>query len=207
MKTNVYIDGFNFYYGAVKNTPYKWVNIRQLCELLLPKHTICDIKYFTAHVKPRPGDPDQHIRQQVYLRALRTLPHFEIVLGHFLSHNRWMHLAHPPTSGPQYAEVIYTEEKGSDVNLATHLLWDGFQKRYEAAALITNDSDLIEPIRVVRQELGLPVIILNPQKTPSVELKKYASFIKSIRAGALAASQFSSVLHDAKGDFYKPTGW
>ena len=116
-------------------------------------------------------------------------------------------MAHPPISGPQYAEVVYTEEKGSDVNLATHLLWDGFQKRYEAAALITNDSDLVEPIRVVRQELGLPVIILNPQKSPSVELKKYASFIKSIRAGALAASQFPSVLRDAKGDFYKPTGW
>ncbi|HVH69249.1 MAG TPA: hypothetical protein VM716_15380 [Gemmatimonadales bacterium] len=38
MKTYVYVDGFNLYYGAVKGTPFKWLDIRQLCQLLLPKH-------------------------------------------------------------------------------------------------------------------------------------------------------------------------
>jgi len=42
IRTNVYIDGFNFYYGALRKTPYRWVNIRRLCELLLPKNTVAD---------------------------------------------------------------------------------------------------------------------------------------------------------------------
>jgi hypothetical protein len=73
IKTYVYIDGFNFYYGALKKTPYRWVNIRRLCELLLPKNTITEIKYFTALVSARPSDLDQPVRQQLYLRALRAL--------------------------------------------------------------------------------------------------------------------------------------
>lgn len=207
MKTYVYVDGFNFYYGAVKNTPYKWVNITHLCQLLLPQNTIERIKYFTAHVRPRPHDPQQNIRQQIYLRALQTIPNLEIILGHFLSHRRWMPLANSMTNPPQKAEVIYTEEKGSDVNLATHLLWDGFRQRYEVAALITNDSDLVAPINIVRQELGLDVIILNPHRFPSVELQNCATLVKKIRPGPLRASQFPDPMQDAQGVFYKPAGW
>ena len=86
MITNIYIDGFNFYYGAVKGTPYKWLNFATLCRILLPKHRLQRFYYFTAHVEPRPGDPDQRARQETYLRALRTLPNFSIVFGSFLSH-------------------------------------------------------------------------------------------------------------------------
>ena len=207
MKTFVYVDGFNFYYGAVKNTPYKWVNPDQLCRLILPKNTINCIKYFTAHVTPRPTDPNQHIRQQTYLRALATVPHLEIILGHFLSHTRWMPLAKPPKSGSAYAEVLYTEEKGSDVNLAAHLLMDGFRGRYQVAVVVTNDSDLAEPIRIVRQELGLDVLILNPHPTPSALLKRLATFIRPIRKGPLQASQFPHTMTDSKGVFSKPKGW
>jgi uncharacterized LabA/DUF88 family protein len=53
--------------------------------------------------------------------------------------------------------VDKTEEKGSDVNLASHLLRDAYTKRFEVAVLITNDSDLAEPVRIVAQEIGLPV--------------------------------------------------
>ena len=79
IRTNVYIDGFNFYYGALRKTPYRWVNIRKLCELLLPKNTVAEIKYFTALVSARPNDPDQPVRQQLYLRALRTVPGLHLV--------------------------------------------------------------------------------------------------------------------------------
>lgn len=138
MKTHVYVDGFNLYYGAVKGTPYKWLNIKRLCELLLPKHQIARIKYFTAKVSARPGDPDEPTRQQMFLRALATLPNFEIIYGHFLTNETYMPLAgSPPGTAPKYAKVIKTEEKGSDVNLATHLLWDGFRKQYQAAVLVT----------------------------------------------------------------------
>ena len=127
MKTVVYIDGFNLYYGAVKGTPYKWLNVSRLCQLLLPRNQIIQIKYFTALVKSRPYDPNQPKRQQLYLRALRTIPNLEIILGRFLTHERDMPLAGSHSGKPRFARVIKTEEKGSDVNLAVHLLNDVFQ--------------------------------------------------------------------------------
>src|SRR5690242_8430004 len=76
--TNVYIDGFNLYYGAVRGTPYKWLNLAELCRIMLPQNQIKSIKYFTARVEPRPHDPGQATRQQTYIRALRTIPNLMI---------------------------------------------------------------------------------------------------------------------------------
>lgn len=99
-----------------------------------------------------------------------------------------MLLADCPPTAPKYARVIKTEEKGSDVNLATHLLHDAYKKEYETAVVISNDSDLVEPIRIVRHELKLDVGILNPHKRPSRALLPHASFIKQIRKGVLSES-------------------
>lgn len=59
MKTNVYVDGFNLYYGAVRGTPYKWLDLRKLCALLLPKSEIHRIRYFAALVDSTPSDPSE----------------------------------------------------------------------------------------------------------------------------------------------------
>jgi uncharacterized LabA/DUF88 family protein len=94
------------------------------------------------------------------------------------------------TGQPQrYARVIKTEEKGSDVNLATHLLHDAHRGPFDVAVVISNDSDLLEPIRIVRRELGKRVGILNPHPKPSRALLPHIDFIKPIRAGALRAAQ------------------
>ena len=207
MKTFVYVDGFNLYYGAVKGTPYKWLDINKMCRLLLPKHQILKIKYFTARVSGRPGDPDQPTRQQMFLRALETIPDLEIVYGHFLKSEVMMPLAGCPPGAQAYAKVIKTEEKGSDVNIATHLLRDGYRGSYETAVVVTNDSDLLEPVRIVRQELGKVVGILNPHPHPSRALLRHASFIKPIRKGVLAASQFPKTLRGLQGTITKPAAW
>lgn len=208
MKTIVYVDGFNLYYGSVKGTAYKWLDPLKLCQHLLPKNQILRIKYFTALVSARPGDPDQPTRQQIYLRALRTLPNLEIIYGHFLEHEVSMPLAHPRPGGPRYATVLKTEEKGSDVNIAAHMINDGYQGLYQVAILISNDSDLVEPIRIVRNELKLPVGVLNPfVRSPSFELRKTATFVKPIRQGVLSASQFPPSLKDGDGRFHKPASW
>lgn len=72
--TNIYADGFNLFYGALRNSPYRWLNLKSLCRLLLPRNVIGQVKYFTAFVSARPSDPHQPVRQQLYLRALATLP-------------------------------------------------------------------------------------------------------------------------------------
>lgn len=99
MATNVDIDGFNLYYGAVNGTPNKWLDLEALCHRLLPKDDIKRIRYFTATVSARPGDPQQPQRQQTYLRALTTLPPVSIHYGHFLTHSVRMPLVNPPTAG------------------------------------------------------------------------------------------------------------
>ena len=106
------------------------------------------------------------------------------------------------------AEVWKTEEKGSDVNLATHLLVDGLAKQYEAAVVLTNDSDLATPIRHVRDSLHLEVIVINPdKKTVSKTLLKAASFQRTLRDGVLAASQLPDTITYPKGTIQKPPTW
>jgi len=207
MKTYVYVDAFNLYFGCVKNTPYKWLDLSKLCAILLPQHQIERIKYFTAYVKALPNNPNAPRRQQTYIRALQTLSHLEIVYGHFLSHNVRMPLAHPIVGQPRTVEVLKTEEKGSDVNLAVQLLHDAYQNRYESAVVISGDSDLLSAVQIVKTELGKPVGVLNPQKRPSRMLQQHATFYKHIRPGVLAASQFPRVLKDQHGTINKPLEW
>ena len=116
MRTNIYVDGFNLYYGALRGTPFKWLDIRRMCELLLPNHTIARISYFTARISARPDDPGQPVRQQTYLRALSTLADTGIVYGHFLTNEVHMPVAGCPPGKQRYVKVIKTEEKGSSIH-------------------------------------------------------------------------------------------
>ena len=203
-KTVVYVDGFNLYYGCLKGTPYRWLDLHKLCQFLLPAHEILQIKYFTAPITSRPSNPDQATRQQTYLRALQTVPNLQLIYGHFLSHEIMMPLA-PPQTG--YAKVIKTEEKGLDVNIAVHLVSDGFRNAYDAAVVVSNDSDLLTPIKFVKEKLGKLVGILNPQKHLSVVLAATAHFVKNIRPGVLKNCQFGATLVDGVGVFTKPAQW
>lgn len=207
MRAYIYVDGFNLYYGALRNSPYKWLNLRRLLSLLLPGDELLRINYYTARVKPLPDNPEAPLRQQIYLRALRTLPDVHIHFGHFLTHTVWMPSASSTKSPPERVQVIKTEEKGSDVNLATHLVRDGFRGEYELAVVVTNDSDLLEPVRTVRQELSLRVGIINPHRRASQALVPHATFVKKIRPGLLAKCQFPRELTDSQGSFHKPSYW
>lgn len=112
---------------------------------------------------------------------------------------------------PTYADVWVTEEKGSDVSLASNLLIDGFRARYDLAVVVSNDSDLKEPVHFVRHELKAPVGVLNPHRNRSWALSPKVlprgSFYKPIRRSALRASQFPSQVPDAKGVIHRPPEW
>ena len=108
-------------------------------------------------------------------------------------------------------EIVDTEEKGTDVNLATYFLMDGFDRDYEQALVISNDSDLALPLSMVRDRLGFPVGVVNPnldQKavTPK-ELADAATFIRRLRPNTLRRCQFSPQLNDTVGTISKPAGW
>jgi hypothetical protein len=108
LRANAYIDGFNLYYGCLRKSPHKWLDLNALCSRLLPTNQVNLIRYFTAAVTSRPNDPRQAQRQQAYLRALATLPNVSITMGHFLTNKVW--LMRTDYSGK--VEVFKTEEKG-----------------------------------------------------------------------------------------------
>lgn len=207
MRINIYVDALNLYFGALKGTPYKWLNLKEMCGNLVRGGTIQRIRYFTAIVQARPHDPDAPTRQQVYIRALNTLPEVSIHLGRFLTKPVSMPLVASKKIPPERVFVYKTEEKGSDVNLACNLVWDAVQKDFDLAVVVSNDSDLLEPIKIVRKQLEFPVGLINPQKKASRVLVPHATFQKQIRPGLLAKCQFPNQLQDSNGVFHKPPSW
>jgi hypothetical protein len=102
------------------------------------------------------------------------VPHLTVHFGAFRTHPRAMALVSPPPGGPNTVVVRKTEEKGSDVNLATFLPVDGFDGLYDEAIVITDDSDLAEPIRQANARFGR-VHVLSPRTAATSELRQVAA--------------------------------
>lgn len=207
IRVNVYIDGLNLYYRALRGTPHRWLDVGKLARLLLPKHDIGRIRYFTAIVTNRPDDPTQAQRQQTYLRALETVTNLTIHYGHLLPKTKRRPLARQPRTGRRTVEILDTEEKGSDVNLASYLLLDAFEDDCEMAVVVSNDSDLVLPIVMVRSRLGKQVGVFDPSRRRSFELHGAASWYRPLRRGPLSASLFPDTLSDSQGLITKPPSW
>jgi uncharacterized LabA/DUF88 family protein len=222
IRTNLYVDGFNLYYGAARKTQLKWVNVIALAEAVFPDLTIARTRYFTAIVK---GDQQQTLRQQTYIRALKTLPNLSVHQGHYQSHKVWARHCDPP---PDMVHIHKTEEKGSDVNIATYMLADAFRNDCDQLVVITNDSDLAEPVRIINSELRKRVLVINPQsedtaaraslrsgKTvharPSARLRRVAYRFKDISSHGknchMQQSQFPHTLKDRNGTITIPASW
>lgn len=216
LRTSVYIDGFNLYYRALKGTPHKWLDVAALSSAVLPAvNSVTAIHYYTAHISGRldAGAPG---RQRVYLAAISSLPGVSIHYGNFQVTRRWSPLVQPPDFLPPYpvaagsridvARVWKTEEKGSDVNLGVHLVRDAFRGAFDEAAVLTNDTDLVEPIRIVVEELGLPVTLLAPVSVPATSLSKVASHMRHV-APYLGPCKLPDPVIVGGKTYAKPPGW
>ena len=219
MKTILYIDGFNLYFRALQKRPeLRWLNVEVLAKkLLFEDNEIIEINYFTARVNDT-IDPGARIRQDAYLRAIRTLPNLYLHYGKFATRRVWSKLNHPPRfrpsatlDGPPWPDVVQTtrsEEKGSDVNLATQLVRDGFRGRYDVAVVVSNDTDLEGALRIVTQEICKPLVLLSPVPRPAPTLRKAVSSVKIIRASHVKQSQFPDVIPTESGGMIrKPESW
>lgn len=219
LRAYVYFDGFNFYNGCLKNArrppqwaTCKWLDLERYCDLILGNFDVQKIRYFTAEVKPLPNDPAAPLRQQAYLRALETLPRVTIHKGLFYVHPKWRYLARMTGNKHkmplEIVSVVIPEEKGSDVNLASYLLADGFQDFYDTAVVVSNDSDLATPIEIITSTIGKPVILLNPHLTLAFHLSGLPGVhYRKVRLGPLKASQFPDRFSDAHGMIEKPATW
>lgn len=207
MRVRVYVDGFNLYYRALRGTDLKWLNPLRFAQSLLdPGDTIDRVRYFTARVSSRAGDPDAPRRQQTYLNALSTVSEISVHYGRFLARKKTRPLANDPHS---FVTVLDSEEKGSDVNLAAHLLLDGWRDRYDVALVLSQDTDLCEPLRMVKTELGKTVGAVWLDGTlPGRRFTSCTSFVRHATAARLRAAQFPPILRDRRGrDIRRPDGW
>lgn len=216
MDTIVYIDGFNLFYGGLKGTPYKWLDLGALCAALLPGRTIMRIRYFTARVVDFPHDPEASTRQDMYLHALRTIPNLTVHSDGWFSKNaKWLPryplVYRDPTRPPELVQVWRLEEKRTDVDIATNLLVDCFSNDFREAVVISNDSDLAPAIEMVKVKYSKRIGVFNPhhRNLISSHLKKAASYDRhGPTKSVLARCQFPPAVTDAAGRaITKPASW
>ena len=213
-KTTLYIDGFNLYYGALKSTPYLWLNPVLLASKIFTKNDIVKTTYCSARVSNLPTDPEVKSRQLEYCKALTSIKDLKIIEGHFKRRPKLAKNA----SKEGFTKIISTEEKGSDVNLACHLLMDAFNNDFEEAIVVSGDSDLVCPVKMVGRDMKKKVHVLNPQLIEGIyrrkvrrktELKQVSClYIPSVRERLLRNSQFEMQISNSKGELInKPSHW
>ena len=166
-----YIDGYNLYYG-LRDQGWKrfyWLNLQRLVEQFLKSNQVLiETKYFTTIVK---YPDDKRRRQQVFLEALQTIPNLSIFYGHFLSDTiTCRHCGHAYTTH---------HEKMTDVNISVELMKDAFQDRFDVPFLISADSDLVSPIRLIQQ------LFPNKKVTSIFPPGRFSSALKSTSARTL----------------------
>jgi hypothetical protein len=103
--------------------------------------------------------------------------------------------------------ALIPEEKGSDVNLATYLMLDAALGRYDSALVVTNDSDLAEPIRLVQTEFGRSVTIVHPSQFPARKLRATGADIKPLWWSTILKSQFPEIVQAPSGRVSRPSSW
>ena len=212
MKTNVYIDGFNLYFGCLKGTPHKWLDLASFWRASFPppRNQIHRVRYFTAHVNARTEYPFSSGFGSKSICGHCDHSHLTIHLGSYLEKPTRMPLHPPPATGPKTVQVMKSEEKGSDVNIATYLLVDAFDDEYETAVVVTNDSDLAEPIRLVRQKFKKKVLVLHPCRPGRNPASNYARWPRnrcSWIPRCCPLANLPGTLTDAHGTIHKPATW
>ena len=197
-----YIDGFNLYYGMKERglSRFYWLDLHMLSLQLLrpPKQQLVGVKYFTSRVS---DPPDKRKRQSDYLEALyahRGIRPFE---GQFLAKTVDCH-----GCGRRWPDH---EEKMTDVNIATEMLTDCFEKKCDVALLVSGDSDLVPPIRAIRRLFpSNRVIVAFPPARYSINLKSTAHGHFYIDEATLGNSQLPDEVPKPDGYVLKrPASW
>ena len=205
----VYIDGFNLYYGVLKDTPYKWLDLERFFRLLRPADDIQAIKYFTARLEPGP----RRERQETLLRALETLPLVEVVYGRFKKKQVACTCPGCVSRTRGTATFVVPEEKRTDVNIAIHMLDDAYRHRCKRQVLVSGDSDLVPAIQMIRQRVpGIKTTVYVPARNPhrgaARELRAAAHQHRSLPLGLLPQAQLPLLLPGRSGRIiHKPAAW
>ena len=203
-RVTVYIDWFNLYYGLMdKNWQrYLWLDVRRLSEnLLRPDQSLVTVRYFTAKVHSDPNRPNKLRQQETFLEALGMLPDVSIHLGYYIRKKKLC---------PNCGDAWWTyEEKMTDVNIAAEILGDAQDNVFDAAIIVSADSDLVGPVTtVLRRYPNKRMIIAFPPNRVSQHLRQVATGYFTIGRKKLEDSQLPNRI--PKPDGYvltRPPTW
>ncbi|MGO2510608.1 NYN domain-containing protein [Marinomonas polaris] len=173
MKTRVYIDGYNFYFGCLKSTPYKWLDPVSLIETLLVRSGVPEsvldelaVKFFTAEISERAASDSSSLNdQRAYHLALynHCQGRLQTIKGNYsIDKTKFPKVEldergkekEPKSS--QRVKIWKMEEKQSDVNVALEAVYDAVTDlTLEHIVFVTNDTDITPALRKIQSHNAL----------------------------------------------------
>ena len=225
LKAVVYIDGYNLYYGLLKNTTYKWLDIvalvKYICHVQNPNIDVVKVKFFTAPVITRVSSRGVQAQQSqnTYHRALiASYPDtLEIISGYHNLEKGYPPRYKKPLDKSDRVEVWHLEEKQTDVNIALQLYRDAVLQNCEQVVLVSGDSDLKPALEFIKQDypkifVGLilprPKLIGSNQRPKNTSLSASSDWTRAyILESELEQSQLSNKVPTNKKPAIKPSYW
>lgn len=228
MKTVCYVDGFNLYYGCLKGTPYKWLDLYKLFSRIVnennPAAELLQIKFFTAPIKTKLASHGQEAgaAQNAYHRALNRLhPNtVSIIEGYFsLEEGVFLEYIDPPDKNRR-VKIWRLEEKQSDVNIALEAYRDAAKGIVEQVIFVTNDTDQEPTLKAIHEDFpSLRIGIVLPIKEPNqnsglksrpanTKLSSYADWTRGhIKNEELSQSALPNIIPTQRKAIKKPEYW
>lgn len=229
--TAVYIDGYNLYYGRLRGTQFKWLDIVKLFSNMLGQRDqnepLACVNFFTA---PALANFASHgaksvEAQSAYHRALKAL-YGDLVNIVYGTHSFDKSGALLPrfVDGVPYdrtdrVRVWKLEEKKTDVNLALHMYRDAAKGLFDRIILVSNDSDAEPALKAIRDDFpGVMIGVVMPNRTTSrgADIHRRASgslmgqadwTVGSLSDEQLAAAQLPDTVPTKKKPIIKPSHW
>jgi uncharacterized LabA/DUF88 family protein len=202
----VYVDGFNFYYGMVRGTPWKWLDLQRYFELVRQDDDIQEIFYFTAAARGSAGQ-----RQGTYLQALETTPKVTVSVGRYKNKTLTCGVSACPLPGPRRYQGV--EEKQTDVAIGVQIVDDAYQGRAQRIVVVSGDSDLLPALRLVKYRFPtIEVVVYVPAprgsvRAAAVEMRSVADKPRTLPAEPLKRAQFPNTISVAGAVLTKPPSW
>lgn len=205
LRSIVYIDGFNLYYGALKGTAYKWLDLDKYFRLLRQNDDVQAIRYFTALV-----DGSSRTDQQKYLSAINTLPLVHTILGRYKRKQVACGVRACMHAGKKHFDR--TEEKQTDVNIALQMLDDAYRGLAERFVLVSGDSDLVPAVNLIKTRfpainIVLYVPALNAVRGAAVELRASVDKHRTLPNNLFKLAQLPPTIHVGGIAISKPADW
>jgi uncharacterized LabA/DUF88 family protein len=218
VRTIVYVDGYNLYYGLLRKSKLKWLDLVALFHhhVLDSSSNVVEVKYYTAPVLGKMSDSnDSPQRQRRYLQALRKMypTDLKIIEGRIMASTPFQRLVSPIPEAPHLKKVqVYDfNEKKTDVNIASDMITDAWTDRYEQVVLCSNDSDLEGALAMIRKHhpdkrIGIVAPITgDDHRRIAKDLSQYATWTKILSPVHLANAQLPDRIPHSQ--LVKPDTW